>query len=179
MTRLRSLLVISLLASTGCQDKDGPSPASGQANAQIGQPAPELAGKTIDGKPVDLAGFRGQVVLVNVWATWCKPCNKELPELVKLHAEHQAQGFSVLGVSVDRQQALHKVRGTTIRYQLQYPMLFDPGSRAIAPWSVTGYPTSFLIGRDGTIRWRRNGIIHPEDGELARQLARALAEPAS
>jgi cytochrome c biogenesis protein CcmG, thiol:disulfide interchange protein DsbE len=178
----RSPLLAALLVSTvactalaACQGKDGEGKA-GSTSSAIGQPAPALAGKTIDGEPLSLEDLRGQVVLVNVWATWCKPCTKELPELAKLHRERSPQGFAVLGVSVDKRQLLHKVRETVQSYQLEYPMLFDPEGRAIDPWKIAGYPTSVLVGRDGTIRWRRDGMIHPDDPELAKQLDAALAQ---
>jgi cytochrome c biogenesis protein CcmG, thiol:disulfide interchange protein DsbE len=145
----------------------------------VGQPAPTLAGKTIDGQSISLAELRGQVVLVNAWATWCKPCIAELPELAKLHRERAPQGFSVLGVNTDRRQHLMKVREEALRFELGYPNLFDPETQALRPWKVVGYPTSILVGRDGTIRWRRDGMIQPGDAELARQIDDALAQPAS
>jgi peroxiredoxin len=176
----RTLLLAAALGAVACQGKDGEGKAGlSAAQSSIGQPAPALAGKTIDGDELSLADLRGQVVLVNVWATWCKPCTRELPELAKLHRERSGQGFSVLGVSVDKRQLLGKVRTEVMRYELGYPVLFDPESRAIGPWSIAGYPTSVLVGRDGTIRWRRDGMIHPGDPELAKQLEAALAQPAS
>ncbi|MCX4245658.1 TlpA family protein disulfide reductase [Paraliomyxa miuraensis] len=182
MNALRStLLVVSLLPTllvgSGCQGK-GDEAAGGPSGASaIGQPAPTLAARTIDGEPVALSDFRGQVVLVNIWATWCKPCTKELPELARLQRELSAQGFTVLGVSIDKRQMLPRVRSMVTAYQLGYPVLFDPESRAVNDWNVRGYPTTVLVGRDGTIRWRRDGMIHPNDPELSKQLETALAQP--
>jgi thiol-disulfide isomerase/thioredoxin len=176
------LLLVALLtcaaALSGCQGKDNDGKA-GPGASVIDQPAPALAGKTIDGDPLALADLHGQVVLVNVWATWCKPCERELPELAKLHRELSPQGFSVLGVSVDKRQDLHKVRAMVTSYQLGYPTLFVPDSRVMVPWKLAGYPTSVLVGRDGTILWRRDGMIHPDDPDLGPELEAALAQPAS
>lgn len=180
-TAVPKLLLAALLGCCAivpaCQGKADADRSA--ALAFVGQPAPALAAKTIDGEDLSLADLRGQVVLVNIWATWCKPCTKELPELAKLHRERAAQGFSVLGVSIDKRQMLDKVRAAVRSYEIGYPMLFDPESRAVAPWKVHGYPTSVLVGRDGTVRWRRDGMIHPDDPELAKQLQAALAEPAA
>ncbi len=178
-----SLLFCALLAPTplvpGCQGGSGDDSSRPRfGTSPVGEPAPQLAGKTVDGTPLALEQFRGQVVLVNVWATWCKPCNLELPELARLHDERNADGFTVLGVSTDKRQLLAKVRATMARHELHFPMLFDPEGRAIARWNVSGYPTSVLVGRDGTIRWRRNGMIRANDGELRRQIDSALAQPA-
>ena len=175
--RLILAAFLACAALPACQDK-GSNGRPGAAST-IGQPAPALAGKTIDGDDLSLADLHGQVVLVNIWATWCKPCMRELPELATLHRQHASEGFTVLGVSVDKRQMLGKVRSMVTSYALEYPMLFDPESQAIEPWQVAGYPTSVLVGRDGTIRWRRDGMIHPDDPELDKQLEAALAQPAS
>ena len=175
-----SLVFVALLAvapSSGCQGKGDDGSPSASASS-IGQPAPTLAGKTTEGEYLALSDLRGRVVLVNVWATWCKPCTRELPELARLHRIRGPEGFSVLGVSVDKRQMLSKVRSFEQSYRLGYPTLFDPESRAIADWNVHGYPTTVLIGRDGTVRWRRDGMIHTDDPELAKQLDAALAQPA-
>lgn len=178
---LQPLVILAALVALtplgGCQGK-GDAEGSPTGASSIGQIAPTLAGKTTDGERLALSDLRGQVVLVNVWATWCKPCTAELPELARLHRTRAKDGFSVFGVSVDKRRMLAKVRSFEQSYSLGYPTLFDPETRAIADWGVKGYPTSFLIGRDGTIRWRRDGMIHTDDPELAKQLDAALAQAA-
>lgn len=177
----RSALLVALLTPAplfGCQGKADDQGEARPSDSRMGQPAPTLAARTIDGEPLALSDLRGQVVLVNVWATWCKPCTAELPELARLHRERSTEGFTVLGVSVDKRQVLPKVRAEVARYQLGYPVLFDPEHRAVNEWNVHGYPTSVLVGRDGTIRWRRDGMIHTNDPELAKQLEAALAQAA-
>lgn len=156
-----------------CSGKDGTGTA-----AKSGKPAPSLQGKTVDGKYMQLSDLAGDVVLVNVWATWCKPCKKELPELGRLHDAHKGQGFSVLGVTVDKVAALPVVRRFISQHELHYPMIFDPDGHSVGAYEIKGYPTSFIIGRDGTLRWRRDGIIKENDGELGKQLEVALAEAA-
>ncbi len=115
---------------------------------------------------------------MNVWATWCAPCREEFPELRRLHEANAASGFSVVGVSVDRRTALRAVRQMTEDFGLPYPIVFDPESAAIGPWEIRGYPTSFLVDREGTLRWRRDGIVRPDETELGSYLEAALASPA-
>ena len=177
-----ALSLAALLTSTlplGCGSGEDSSPFGRSAGSPVGKPAPTLAGKTIDGERVALSDFRGQVVLVNVWATWCKPCNKELPELARLHDDLRSKGFSVLGVSVDKRQMLQQVHARVRQHQLHFPNLFDPEGLALSDWKISGYPTSILIGRNGNILWRRNGMIHPNDPELTKQIESALAEAAT
>ncbi|MCB9712838.1 MAG: TlpA family protein disulfide reductase [Myxococcales bacterium] len=173
-------MLVALLAAIPCLGCDGSfrTDDGRSAGSALGETAPTLAGKTIDGERLALSDLRGQVVLVNIWATWCKPCNQELPELARLHDELAPKGFTVLGVSVDKRQALGQVHGKIQQHGLRYPMLFDPEGVAVSGWNVVGYPTSVLVSRDGTLLWRRNGMIHPNDPELAKQIDAALAHRA-
>lgn len=176
---LRMLLLGSLaVPAIGCRGKPEGQPGESGSPAAIGTEVPRFTGKTIDGEYVQLADYRGQVVLVNVWATWCKPCRQELPELAALHRGHASEGFTVVGVSVDKPQALNQVRALARQFRLEYPIVFDPGGEAVSTFDITGYPTSFLLGRDGRIRWRRNGLIRPNDSDLEAALKTALAQAA-
>lgn len=171
------MLLAGVLLAVGCQGKsDGDG--SALRDGSLGQVAPRYTGKTLEGEYVALEDYRGRVVLLNVWATWCTPCREELPELQALHRKHGNEGFTVVGVSVDKPQALGQVRALVKQLGLAYPMVFDPGGEAVNTFEVSGYPTSFLLDRTGTIRWRRNGIIRPGDSELQAALRAALAQPA-
>lgn len=162
-----------LLAAAACEGKPQQA-APATASATRGPPAPALRGRTLDGEPFDLADLRGQVVLLNVWATWCEPCRAEMPELQALHARHQAQGFTVVGVSVDAARLGAEVRRMVEDAHLTYPNVHD-GRNAIGPaYKIVGYPTSFLIDREGAIVWRRDGILAPGDPEFATALASVL-----
>lgn len=138
---------------------------------------PVFGGKTLAGDAVSLADHRGKVILLNIWATWCTPCRQELPELQNLHRTLGDQGFTVIGVSVDKPAALPRARALVSELGLTYPNIFDPDGRAVEAFDVAGYPTSFIIGRDGKMRWRRDGLIRPEDDEVESELEAALAEP--
>lgn len=164
--------VVLWLAS--CTGKGDGAPAAGATQGN-GMAAPSLVGKTVDGEAFDLGERRGEVTLVNVWATWCAPCREELPELERLHQRYGARGFSVVGVSIDRRNALRAVVQMAADFSLSYPVVFDPEARAIADWKVVGYPTSFLVDRRGTLVWRRDGIVRPDDRELGTHIEAALA----
>lgn len=181
MTRLPHVLVhlsfgAGLALAPACEGK--PKQAAPAAEAAKGPPAPAFVGRTLDGEPLELVGLRGQVVLLNVWATWCEPCRKEMPDLQALHARHQAQGFTVLGVSVDAARLGAEVRGMVEQFRLTYPNVHDARNTIGPLLEIVGYPTSFLIDRQGAVVWRKDGILEPGDPELARVLADALADPA-
>jgi thiol-disulfide isomerase/thioredoxin len=138
--------------------------------------APPLELTTLDGESFDLRAHRGEVVLLNMWATWCQPCRQELPELARLQREHHDKGFTVVGVNVDVARLEPRVRSMVADFELPFPVLLDPKNESVPTFEVVGYPTSFVIARDGSIRWRRDGIIFENDEELAGVLESALAD---
>lgn len=119
------------------------------------------------------ASLRGQVVLVNVWATWCVPCRVEMPLLENTWQRHKAAGLVVLGASVDRGDP--SVVTTYIADRgVTYPIAIVDDHVITALGGVQGYPTSVLLGRDGTVHHRVTGPIGPMTLEPA--IRRALAE---
>ncbi|MCC6175999.1 MAG: TlpA family protein disulfide reductase [Chloroflexi bacterium] len=131
-----------------------PAP-SAPVSADIGQPAPPLTLPLAGGGDVDLASYRGQVVLVNFWATWCPPCKAEMPDLERVYQRHRDRGFAVL--AVDLQEKDEDVLAFLREMQVSYPSAIDRTGEAARAWRATGLPTSFLIDRDGIIRDVRLG----------------------
>ena len=119
-----------------------------------GKPAPDFRLKTFDGRAVSLDDYRGQVVLLDFWATYCSPCVAALPELQALHAKHGSRGFSVVGVTVDDRAAL--VQKATSRAKVTYPIL-QATPEVWNAYKVNALPALILVGRDGRILKRYGG----------------------
>ena len=173
-TSIALIALITVFASTllvAC-------PAEPTGSGSVGEIAPRITAKSLSGDYVELSDFQGEVVLVNLWATWCGPCRVELPALEQLHRHNHDRGFSVLGVSVDGERGEKEVRKMVASLRLSYPILLDPAGRSSTAYQATGYPTSVLVGRDGRVRWRRAGAITAKDEELLRAIEAALTEPA-
>jgi peroxiredoxin len=113
-----------------------------------GKPAPAFTLKTPQGKPLSLADYRGQVVLLDFWGTFCIPCVKALPELQALHAQHANKGFAVIGVTVDDRLAL--VEKATSRAKVTYPIV-QATPEVWSAYKVNALPSLVLVGRDGKI----------------------------
>ncbi len=113
--------------------------------------APNFTLKSNSGKNIKLSELRGQVVLINFWASWCGPCRQEMPELNKLYSKYKKLGFTILGVNVeeDNTDALKIIRDDKI----SFPILFDSENKVSRLYNVTGMPTTVLVARDGTMRY--------------------------
>lgn len=139
-----------------------------------GNPAPEYGASTLDGEEVTLASFEGEPVLLNFWATWCTPCRREMPFLQSLHEEYSPEGLQVVGVSVDSRASESQIRSFLDQVGVTYPILHDPEGRGMDVFSVLGLPATYIVGRDGTIRFVRIGPIHESDQEFLDALREAV-----
>ncbi len=121
--------------------------------------APDFTLPTADGGTVQLNDLRGQVVLLNFWATWCPPCKAEMPDLNALHVEHQAaHGFTVVGVNM--QETAEQVNAFAQPRQLAFPLALDTtGQISSGLFAVRGLPVTYIIDRDGFVRDMWQGQI--------------------
>jgi len=112
--------------------------------------APEFARAGLDGKRVDLNAYRGKVVLLDFWATWCAPCQVEMPHFVAWQTEYAAQGLQVIGISMDDDPAA--ARAVVTKRRLNYPVAMGDAKLGESYGGVLGLPLTFLIDRHGVVR---------------------------
>jgi len=141
----------------------------------IGEPAFEYGGTTLAGDSVSLAGLRGEAVLLNLWATWCVPCRTETPYLQSIAEEYGDRGLRVVGVSQDVGDAGADIRAFVERYGVTYTILHDPRMRGLDLYRVNGLPGTFLIDREGVLRWMQYGPIREGDPAFLQALADVLS----
>lgn len=115
----------------------------------VGAPAPDFTLTDLQGQSVSLSDYRGQVVLLNFWATWCGPCEAEMPTLEQRYQTLQGNGFVVLGVNADESEP--EVTAFVRRLNLSFPVVLDPGNKINTLYRVRGYPTTIIIAPDGTV----------------------------
>ena len=133
--------------------------------AVLPRPAGALPFTTLEGTKKSLADYKGKLVLVDFWATWCAPCVKSMPDLQKLHAKLADRGFAVLGVSVDEEGA-KKVKPFIEKRKFTYPILLDE-SGGWKKWGVKGIPAMFLVDRNGQIVRQWSGAASHKELEKA------------
>ncbi len=153
---------------------NGCAAASGDGAAvEVGRPAPAYAATALDGGPSSLEALRGQVVLLNVWATWCIPCRTEMPALEALHQKYRTAGLKVIGVSIDAAADAERVKGFARDLGVTYPLWLDGEDRVSGVFFAVGVPTTYLIGKDGTLLWRKMGGLEMNDPTLEKALTGA------
>jgi peroxiredoxin len=148
-------------------------------SVSVGSDAPGFAAKTLTATPSmkTLTDYRGDVILLNIWATWCIPCRTEMPSIEAVHQALGPKGLKVVAVSVDNDGEEQKIRDFAREYQLSFEMLHDPSGAIEGIYRTTGVPETFVIARDGTVRKK---WIGPEDWNSEgnqRLLQSLLAEP--
>jgi len=145
-----------------------------QIPGAVGTAAPAYGAVSTSGDSVDLSSMKGSVVLLNVWATWCVPCRREIPELQALHQEYESKGLRIVGVSVDGGEADGDVNAFIQDFKMTYTVLRDPGERVLSVFRIQGVPASYLVDREGIVRWRTLGPFKADDQLLQNALEQAL-----
>ncbi len=135
-------------------------------------PAPDLRLQDLQGKTIDLTQYRGRVVLINFWATWCPPCRKEFPSLGRVRQLFKPEEFEVLAVNVDED------RETALAFAGApgFPVLLDSNSKATMTWPVKGLPTSFIVDTQGRIAFSLAGEQEFDGPEMVTVI-RSLLQP--
>ena len=148
---------------------------------ELGSEAPDFTAVTMDSAPrmKSLSDYRGQVVMVNVWATWCLPCRVEMPSIEALHQAYADKGFKVLAVSVDDPGHGETIRAFARQYNLTFEILHDPEKKIVEEYDILGYPETFIIGRDGVIRKKLLSATDWNSADHRALVERLLAEPAA
>jgi peroxiredoxin len=160
------LLVIGLVWALSGQSSEGALPPLGEVN----KPAPDFALPGLHGQDVRLSDYRGKVVLINFWGTWCEPCKDETPALQAIHQKLGDQGLVIIGVDLRNQErsgpdGLADVRAFTERYGVTYPIALDVEGETARAFQIYPIPTSFFIDPSGTIRYVRAGPIAAQEIE--------------
>ena len=142
----------------------GSASAEGGCSADARAANLNLRFKDIKGKPFALSDYKGKVVLLDFWATWCPPCRKEIPGFIELYNSYRSRGLIVIGVSMDDSKT--DVKKFAKRIKMNYPILQGAGRDDLEPaFGELPLPTSFVIGRDGRICGRHDSLTTKEEHE--------------
>jgi cytochrome c biogenesis protein CcmG/thiol:disulfide interchange protein DsbE len=163
-------IVVAMLALAlvpACEKNPGP---------QVGEPVPQFTLPDLEGREHGLADFRGQVIVLNFWATWCPPCVEEMPSLEKLHRGLADKGLAVLALSVD--ERFGDIVAFRDKYDLTFTLLHDNGHKVSRKYQTFKYPETYIIDRAGRLKSK---VIGPRDWaapSVIRDLVTLLSEEA-
>jgi cytochrome c biogenesis protein CcmG, thiol:disulfide interchange protein DsbE len=165
--------IVSLLllgcATTPVETPKVPTATTGGAcNPQVGSKAPDLV---IDGKP---AIARGKVTIVDLWATWCKPCAKSFPKYQELYTKYRAQGLEIVAVSEDEPNERDKITPFVTEKGAKFTIGWDGGQNVAACWKPPNMPTSYLIDKKGVVREIHNKWEDGDEKALEKQIKSLL-----
>ncbi len=130
--------------------------------------APDFTLRTVDGPNVRLQEQRGQVVLVNFWATWCGPCRQEMPQLNKLYDKYHAAGFNLLGINIDDDS--RRAGDVAHKLGLRFPVLLDSEKTVSRLYDLSTMPTTVLIDRNGSVRHVHNGYLAGYEDQYDKEI---------
>ena len=136
--------------------------------------APDFTLKSLKGSNLKLSEFRGDVVLINFWATWCGPCRQEMPILNDLYLKYRDMGFTLLGVNVEKNSS--KAANMVRDLKVVFPVLFDTQNTVSKLYQVEAMPSTVLVDRDGNMRYLHRGYVPGTEDEYLRQVRELMAE---
>ena len=169
-------ILVGLLILAALWSALGNRPRSGPVVSEVNYPAPAFALRTLDGEQFDLTAYRGKVVLVNFWGTWCEPCKEETPALQAAYQQLADEGLVIVGVDLfDGERALgrgeQEVRQFANRYGVSYPIALDETGQVARDFKLYPIPVSYFVDRAGNVRFIRIGRLTTADVEaLFRRL---------
>lgn len=166
-SKIQLLACLVLMLIVGCTGGSGP-------NGMLGQTAPKATFSPLGNTKVtkSFADYKGKVVLVDVWATWCGPCQMIIPGVQKLHDQYKDKGLEVVAVSSEDSATIEKFRK---EHDLTYPMYTDPGSSVQSAFGADGIPLTFVLDRDGRVVFVQEGVSGSDpDGPIRKAVADAI-----
>ncbi len=172
--RLFYLILVLTFIAAGCKKKE-PEPQQQAEQAEVkaeekttkpsgdkaptspgGKPAPSFTLQDLKGNQISLSDFKGKVVILDFWATWCPPCVMEIPHFIELYEQYKGRGFAMVGISVDR-EGVSVVESFVRKYRVNYPILMTDGQVQKAYGGIPNIPTTFVIDSAGNIRQKYIG----------------------
>ena len=161
---IRSFVLAGAITLTGA------FAVAGDASA----PASEFSLTSLGGQSVSLSQFKGNVVLVNFWATWCGPCQQEMPLLDQMYKKYKPAGFTLLGVNVDKEAPA--VKELLARKPVSFPVLLDPQNSVSRAYNVADMPSSVIIDRKGNVRYIHRGYRAGDENEYQDRIRQLIRE---
>ncbi|MGD8566487.1 MAG: TlpA disulfide reductase family protein [Gammaproteobacteria bacterium] len=143
-------------------------------NALAAKPAPEITVKTLDNNSIHISDYKGDVVYVDFWATWCPPCRKSFPWMEEMHQRYKDLGFKVVAISLDNKRAVIDQFLKTMN--TSFTIAHDPSGKSASAFNVKGMPSSYLIDRHGNIHLTHMGFNSKDKSKLEAEIKNLITQ---
>ncbi|HKB86936.1 MAG TPA: TlpA disulfide reductase family protein [Ignavibacteriaceae bacterium] len=150
--------------------------SSGLSQEKEDSPAPDFQGKTVEGKEIKLSEFKGKVVLLDFWASWCPPCLEEMPQLIKFYRSHNNSDFKLIAVNIDDKAGNMQKFLDKLFPQPQFPVVEDHSQKIPPLFNIEAMPTTIFIDKKGNIRYRHDGFEDSYVADFNSELTQLLNE---
>lgn len=176
LSRLIAALFFSLIAFSAYAEREQPKLGYKLTALSTPVPAPDFTLEDMDEEKHHLTDYRGKVVLLNFWATWCPPCRREMPSMERLHQKYKGKDFIVL--AINQMETGDHVFAYTGQLEVDptFTILFDTNSKVSQTYRVKGLPTTYLIDKKGVIRYRAIGGREFDHPEVEKQIKKLMEE---
>jgi peroxiredoxin len=168
---MRGTAALALLAAALAAGAVGGASAAG---TDASGPAPAFTLTALNGESATLSQYKGQVVMLNFWATWCGPCQQEMPLLDQMYKKYKPAGFTLIGVNVDKDAP--PVKQLLERKPVGFPVLLDPASQVSKAYHVDEMPSTVLIDRKGNVRYLHRGYKPGDENEYQDRIRQLIRE---
>jgi peroxiredoxin len=148
--------------------------SAGAFAADSGGPAPSFSLTDLSGKPGALSQYKGNVVMVNFWATWCGPCQQEMPLLDQMYKKYKPAGFTLIGINVDKEAP--PVKELLARKPVSFPVLLDPANQVSKAYHVDEMPSTVIVDKKGQIRYIHRGYKPGDENEYQDRIRQLIRE---
>ena len=152
------VILFSTIVFAGYLNGNEPENNSANHSSYVSDKAPDFSLKSVDGKIVKLSDFKGKVIILDFWATWCPPCRKGIPDLISIQNEYK-NDVVVIGVSLDGDKTIKDVPGFAKEYGINYPIVYGDEKIVTAYGGIQAIPTAFVIDKKGNIADQHVGLV--------------------
>lgn len=142
----------------------------------IGKEAKQFSGKTESGDKVNLSDYKGKVLILDFWASWCKPCKEEFPFLIELYNQYSDKNFSVLGVNIDKDIANLRKFLNEINKDVPYKIILDPEAKIPEEYNIDSMPSVFVIDKYGVVKYIHIGFVSGDKEKYKKEIETLLSE---
>jgi thiol-disulfide isomerase/thioredoxin len=165
MIKMFIVIILAFGINNFCADKNNGKEKLNNIDYAVGNPtddkAPDFALKSFDGKTVKLSDYKGKVIIIDFWATWCPPCRKGIPDLISIQNDYK-KDVVIIGISLDGEKTLKDVPGFVKSYGINYPIVYGDDKVVAAYGGIEGIPTAFIVDKKGNIVDKHVGLV-PKD----------------